>query len=135
MSETRPNVEIIPDVTTHFSETGLDTDVLNASWISNSMNSAMGKFDRLKPAPHYRKYFEEQDRVYEAVGKPGLLGAVMEHSNPKAVAAFDRLADEFNSALPQIIAEKDNVTVQLFLSRVNRLKDKLPDDPQKGPQT
>lgn len=132
MSESRPNVEIIPGVTTHFSETGLDTDVLNASWISNSMYSVMGIFDRLKPVPHYREYFEEQDRVYEAVGKPELLGAVMGQSDPNAVAAFDRLADEFNSALPRIIAEKDNATVQLFLSRVSGLKDKLPDDPQKG---
>jgi len=134
MAENQLQEEIIPGVPACFSKTGLETDVLNASWVSNLMNSAIGNYGRLKPVPHYREYFEKQDRIYEAAGKPGLLSAVMQKSDPRAVAAFDKLTDEFNASLDRIITDEDNDAVQGFLRRVSELRDKLPDDSQEGSQ-
>ena len=110
---------------TSFTETGLCTDVMNA-WTPNPVYSSMDLFNRLKPVKRYEEYFKEQGLKFEARGHFGLFSTVMQMSNPEAVSAFDRLVDEFNSDLPRIEADRDNTAVQEFLSRAQKLRNKLP---------
>lgn len=119
--------EIIPGVRDSFSKTGISLDAGNV-WVGNSMAASTGNFDKLKPVRHYEEYFRGQDLLYQDVGKPGLLEAVMRRSNPKAVAAFDQLVDEFNADLERIKNEKDNGAVQAFFRRQAELQDRLPEN-------
>lgn len=122
----RVEVEVIPGVTFSFTERGITADSLNA-WLPNSMRAVMGKFEELVPVKRYGEYLEDSDRRYADLGKPGLAKAIMERSNPKGVADFDELVDEFNTDLPRIVGERDNKAVQVFFRRARNLKD-LPAD-------
>lgn len=121
MQENRPGEEIIPGIQHSFSEeSGLSLDVLNV-WMGTSVTAHIGGFDRLKPVRHYAEYFEEQDFMYQKVGKHGLFDAVMKRSSPKAVAAFDQIVDEYNADLTRIKSEKDNSAVQGYFKRASEL--------------
>lgn len=96
--------EVIPGVMFSFTERGITADSLNA-WLPTSMLVAMGKFDELVPVKHYFEYLQELDRRYKEAGKLGLSQAIMERSDPKGVAEFDQLVDEFNAELPRIVRE------------------------------
>ncbi len=131
MQESSAGEEIIPGVQHSFSEeTGLSLDVVNV-WMSTSMVAHIGDFDKLKPVRHYAEYFKEQDLMYQKAGKHGLFDAVMKRSNPKAVAAFDEIVDEYNADLPRIKLEQDKDAVQEYFRRAGELRDKLPDS-EKG---
>lgn len=67
--------------------------------------------------------------MYQKAGKPGLFDAVMQRSNPKSVAAFDKLVDAFNSDLARIKAEQDNKAVQEYFRRASELVDPALKDP------
>ena len=128
MSEQRGSetIEILPGIVHEFSESGISSDVFNV-WTPSSMLATMGDFTELKPIRHYGEYFTDQDAMYRAKGKPGLFDAVMQRSNPEAVAVFDRLVDEFNADLPRIKQEGDNEAVQAFFRRAAELRDKPQD--------
>lgn len=106
-----------------FTETGIVGDVINA-WTLNHARALNGKFDQLGIVQHYAEYFLEQDKKYEEVGKPGLFKAVMEGSDPKTVAAFDQLVDEFNGKLSEIMERRDSKEIQAYLKKVEDLKRK-----------
>lgn len=119
--------EIIPGVEVTFTKTGIDGDVVNA-WSFTHVTALLGEFDSIEPVKHYAEYFKDQDKKYEEAGKPGLFKAVMERSNPRTVALFDQLVDDFNTRLPQIIENRDVQTVQEYVGRAYQLKEKLPED-------
>lgn len=119
-------IEVIPGVMDLFSKVGISVDAFNV-WNPNSMRATNGRFAELEPTQHYGEYFQDQDKLYSAKGKLGLFDAIMQRSNPEAVAAFDRLVDEFNADLPRIKEQGDNKTVQTFLRRAHELQEKLPD--------
>lgn len=122
----RLEVEVIPGVTFSFTKRGITADSLN-TWLPNSMRVSMGKFEELTPVKHYGEYLEDLDRRYAERGKPGLAEAIMQRSNPRGVADFDKLVDEFNVDLSRIVRERDNGAVQEFFRRSGDLKD-LPAD-------
>lgn len=129
MAENELGIEIIPGVRYPFTESGIASDAFNA-WMSMSFTAVLGNFDELKPVKHYGEYFQDQDREYEKVGKPGLFEAIMESSNPEGIAAFDQLVDEFNSDLPRIVEQKDGQAIQTFFRRAGELKDSKPNQDQ-----
>lgn len=131
MQESRPGEEIIPGVQHSFSEkSDLSLDVLNV-WMGTSVSAYMGEFDRLKPVRHYAEYFEEQDLMYQKAGKPGLFDAVMKRSNPKAVAAFDQIVDEYNADLARIKSEQDSEAVQRYFKTASELIEPVDPDSKK----
>lgn len=129
MTEDRANVEVIPGVSYPFLESGITSDAFNA-WMPMSFAAVLGNFDELKPVRHYGEYFQEQDRKYAETGKIGLFKAIMERSNPAAVAEFDQLVDEFNADLPRIIEQRDKEAIHTFFERSGELKHRKPNQGQ-----
>ncbi len=127
MIENELGVEVIPGVRMPFLESGITGDAINA-WMSMSFVGVLENFDKLKPVKRYGEYFQDQDRRYAAAGKPGLFKAIMERSNPAAVAEFDKLVDECNADLPRIIKQKDGEAALAFFRRAAELKNKQSDD-------
>ncbi len=117
------SIEIETRFNHSFTETGIDGDVVNA-WILNYALALNGKFDQLGVVQHYGEYFFNLDKQYEKAGKPGLFKAVMEGSDPKTVVAFDRLVDEFNGKLPEIMERGNSEEIQTYLKKVEDLKKK-----------
>lgn len=116
--------EIIPGVIDSFTETGIYGDAVNV-WSVIHVKALLGEFDEMVPVKHYEEYFKEQDEKYADAGKPGLYQAVMDKSDPQTVAAFDRLVDEFNGDLEEIIKNKNTKAVQVYIDKAYLLKKKV----------
>lgn len=96
----------------------LDVDYLNV-WTSLRNRLELIKrdsldFQSLPPALHYEKYLQQYPEDVEYI---------MKLSDPEAVAAMDRLVDEYNADLERIRREKDFVAVGGFVARAIKIVD------------
>lgn len=98
----------------------LDHDTMNV-WVilGYTIPSLPKSFEKLKPLRHYENYVRHIDQTHGENGEYAAL--LMEKSDPRAVAAFDALVDEFNADLDRIKNERDYETAKKFLTKAKEL--------------
>lgn len=77
-----------------------------------------------EPFKHYDEYFQGRDKFYASLGQPGFHKAVMERSNPETVAAYNKIVDELNAALPGLIQAEDRDGILALYKKAEALKKK-----------
>lgn len=74
---------------------------------------------KLNPRKHYEEYVREIDARHNENGE--YVALVMQRSTPARVAAFDKLADEFNADLERIKREEDFDSIQVYVKKAQEL--------------
>lgn len=117
----------VEEVTREFAVQKLDLDAMNGDWLAGTEGVAFlflrGEYpslDRLKPVRHYAERLRATNSAQRAALKLRL-------SDPAAVAAWDRMADEYNAGLlvraQQATARRElEAVVGEIMAFVNRVK-------------
>ena len=93
-----------------FTHAKLDHDTYNV-WHKLPLNEKQWK-GPIEPLQHY------EERIRRAAN---LSDLILQLSDPEAVAAYNRLVDEFNAALPEINRKKYFETTRNFWERARKL--------------
>lgn len=108
-SPTQPNWEA--EIARRLAIHNLDTDARN---VFARLDIAVSKGSRgeqfsVEPLPHYGDYLRER-----AGTTSDELNLILRLSDPEAVAAFDRVVDEFNADIERINREQDFEAVRRY---------------------
>lgn len=108
----------------------LDIDAINV-WIRLGSVETLKKIGdkylpTLPPLPHYEEYIREANLRNAKTDKgrahgEAFITLIMERSDPEAIAAFDKLVDEFNADFERMKREKDYQAMEDFARRGDAL--------------
>ena len=102
------------EIARRLTEWNLDTDARNVFAILDLavLSGRRGKQFFVSQLSHYKDYLTKRDGT-----SPKEAELTMRLSDPRAVAAFDRVVDEFNADVDRINREQDFETVRIFENR------------------